>query len=318
MASSTWDNPLSYVGLAAISYLTYKFTRQASTYFLPSTLTKHYNPTGANWALVTGASDGIGYGFCEELCARGFNVILHGRNRTKLEARTRELAAQFPNRKTGIVVLDVVGVTAAIDDVADQVRALLHTHGGELSVLVNNVGGETRPYVELDGYTFSDVQKTIDKNAVFMTQITRVLLPLLGEAGAGVVMNISSTSSFGMPYISVYCATKGFVDSFTYALAAECRVQRPNVEVLGLRSSAVKTAGFDIPETRFTPSARNLAAGALNRVGCGKVIVWAYFWHWVQGISFDFMPRWLMLKISTQRLTALRKEEMEKSKTKTL
>lgn len=317
MASANWDNPLSYVGLAAISYLSYKFIRQASTYALPSTLTTRYNPTGNNWALVTGASDGIGYGFSEELCARGFNVILHGRNGSKLEARTRELAAQFPTRKTAIVVLDVVGVTGAIDRVADQVRGILHEHGGELSVLVNNVGGETRPYVELEGYTFEDVQKTIDKNAVFMTQITRVLLPVLG-AGSGVVMNISSTSSFGMPFISVYCATKGFVDSFTYALAAECRVQRPNVEVLGLRSSAVKTAGFDIQETLFTPSARNLASGALNRVGCGKVIVWAYFWHWVQGISFDFMPRWLMLKISTQRLTALKKEEMEKSKTKTL
>ncbi|KAJ5162036.1 hypothetical protein N7492_007428 [Penicillium capsulatum] len=316
--ASAWENLLSYVGLATISYLTYKFTRSISTYALPGTLTKHYNPNGSSWALVTGASDGIGYGFCEELCARGFNVILHGRNRAKLETRTRELAAQFPARKTAIIVLDAVDVTAVIDDVAQQVRAVLREEGGQLSVLVNNIGGETRPFVALDGYTFEDAQKTIYKNAVFMTHITRVLLPVLDEAPAGIVLNISSASSFGMPFLSVYCATKGFVDSFTYALAAECRVHRPNIEILGVWSGAVKTAGFDIEETRFAPSARKLASGALNRVGCGKTLVWAYFWHWVQGYAFDYMPRWVMVKLSTWRVLTLRKEEMEKPKTKTL
>lgn len=318
MASMNWSNPFSYLGLAAATYLTWKFTQQAKVYLLPSTLNKRYNASGNNWALVTGATNGIGFGFCEELCERGFNVILHGRNKALLKQRARELAAAYPARKTAIVVLDVVGVTSAVDDVAAQVRAVLAEHGGELSLLVNNVGGETRPYVQLDAYSFEDVQNTIDKNAVFMTHITRVLLPFLGEKGPGAIVNVSSVSSFGMPYVSVYSATKGFVDSFTYALAAECQVERPNVEVLGLRSAQVKTAGFDIQETLFSPSARKMASAALNRIGCGRIIVWAYFWHWVQGISFDILPRWVLIGFSSQKLLALKKEEEENRKTKTM
>lgn len=85
MASMNW-NPFSYLGLAAATYLTWKFTQQAKVYLLPSTLNKRYNASGNNWALVTGATNGIGFGFCEELCERGFNVILHGRNKALLNS----------------------------------------------------------------------------------------------------------------------------------------------------------------------------------------------------------------------------------------
>lgn len=319
MDISTWNTPLSYIGLATLAYTTFKFIRSATPFLLPSSLDR-YNRTKNNWALVTGASDGIGFGFSEELCARGFNVILHGRNRAKLETRAQELTAQFPTRQVQIVVRDVIGLTDEVDGIATEVRSILAAQGagagggGQLSVLVNNVGGEIRPYTVLSDYLFEEVDRTIAVNAGFTAQITRVLLPLLEVGDGGVILNISSVSAIGMPYISVYSAAKGFVDSFTKALEAECKAERRGVEVLGLRVGQVRTAGFDVKPGLFVPDARTLASAGLNRIGCGRVIVWAYFWHWLQGLSVDLLPRSMVMRISSNTLMALKKEEEEKAK----
>ncbi|KAJ5883000.1 uncharacterized protein N7473_009886 [Penicillium subrubescens] len=317
MDISNWTTTLSTIGLATLSYLSYKLTRQASIYLLPSKL-QRYNTSNKNWALVTGATDGIGFGFCQELCSRGFNVILHGRNREKLVQRATELNTAFPERKTGIVVLDAVGMNDGVDDIAEQVRDIIGNEGqgqGRLSVLVNNVGGEKRPSVTLGTLKYADVDATIDKNARFMAQITRVLLPLLseGQGRSGLILNVSSLSQYGLPYICIYSATKGFVDSFTKALEAECSAERCGVEVMGLRVGEVKSAGYDVESTLFVPLARTLAKAALDRVGCGKVIVWAYFWHWLQGLSFEVMPRWVLMHATIGRMMAIKKRGEEKA-----
>ena len=315
MSLSQWSKPLAYLGAATLTYITIQFARQATVYLHPSTLQKRFNPTGTNWALVTGATDGIGFGFCQELCARGFNVILHGRNRAKLEQRIRELEAEFPGCKTGIVVLDVTTMTPAMDSIPDNIQAILAEHGGKLSVLINNVGGDTKPFMPLDQNAFEDVQATINRNAGVMAQMTRLTLPLLSQAAPGLVMNVSSISAFGFPYITVYSSTKGFVDTFTRALEAECAYERNGVDVMGLRVGQVKTAGFDyVDSSLFTPTGRTLASAGLNRVGCGRVIVWAYFWHWVQGLSFDVLPRSVLMKVTATKMKELQQEVLARTK----
>ncbi|KAJ5682928.1 hypothetical protein N7462_006093 [Penicillium macrosclerotiorum] len=311
MTLKDWTPSLSTIGAAALAYFAVQFTRQAAVYILPCQL-KRYNQSGTNWALVTGATDGIGFGFCEELCARGFNVILHGRSASKLDQRARELRAAYPDRKTGIIVLDVVGAGQAVNQVAAQVQAITDEHGGRLTVLVNNVGGETKPFTALDMLSFADAQATIDRNLGFLTHITRVLLPLLaGKGRSGLVLNVSSFSAYGLPFITVYSATKGYVDTFTRALEAECLARQYGVEVLGLRVGQVRTSGFAVGSGAFVPNGRMMAKAGLNRVGCGQVIVWGYFWHWIQGAAFDILPRWMLMKASSKKMSALKKETEE-------
>ncbi|KGO40599.1 Short-chain dehydrogenase/reductase SDR [Penicillium expansum] len=312
----TYTKPLAFLGLFTLGKTAFSLTRQAITYLLPSTL-QRYNPTKTNWALVTGATDGIGFGFGQELCARGFNVILHGRNAEKLERRRSELQALFPAVYVAVIVRDAQNLTADIDDVDAEVRDIIRRsnetagsdsqgHPGRLTVLINNVGGETRPSTLLKEYTFEDVQATISRNATFAIQITRVLATQLEENAPGLVMNVSSLASFGMPYISIYSSTKGFVDSFTKSLHAEFAAEGKKIEVVGLRVGEVRTAGFDVKTNLFVPEARVLAAAALDRVGCGQEIVWAYFWHWLQGLSFDYLPRWMLMKVAVMKMKAIR------------
>ncbi|KAJ5530408.1 hypothetical protein N7527_003801 [Penicillium freii] len=314
----TYTKPLAYLGLLTLGKNAFFLTRQATTYLLPSTL-QHYNSTKTNWALVTGATDGIGFGFGQELCARGFNVILHGRNAEKLDRRRRELQTLFPEVCVAVLVRDAQNLTADIDDVDAEVRDIIRrcnsTAGsGTLTVLINNVGGETRPSTLLKEYTFEDVQATVSRNATFAIQITRVLAAQLEENAPGLVMNVSSLAAFGLPYVSIYSSTKGFVESFTKSLRAEFAAEGKKVEVMGLRVAEVRTPGYDVKSNLFIPEARVLAAAGLDRVGCGQEIVWAYFWHWLQGLSFEYLPRWLLMKISAMKLKAIRVDREAKAK----
>ncbi|KAJ5131501.1 Short-chain dehydrogenase/reductase SDR [Penicillium bovifimosum] len=314
----TYIKPLAYLGLLTLTKTLLTLTRQATTYLLPSTLRKTYNPTQTNWAFVTGATDGIGFGFAQELCLRGFNVILHGRNAQKLARRRDELLAQFPNSHVGVIVRDAQTLSADIDHVEQEVRDIIGAAGpgtGTLTVLVNNVGGEVKPVTLLREYSFEDVQRTISCNAAFAIQITRVLVRLLEESDAGLVLNVSSLAAFGMPYLSAYAASKGFVDSFTKSLRAEFKAEGKKVEVMGLRVAEVSTAGYDVKKTLFVPEGRVLAAAALDRVGCGQEIVWAYFWHWLQGLSFEYLPRSVLMKVAGMKLKALRADLDAKAKT---
>ena len=318
-----YTKPLAYLGLFTLGNAAFSLSRQATNFLLPSTLSKRYNPTKTNWALITGATDGIGFGFAQELCARGFNVILHGRNAEKLDRRRRELQTLFPAASIGVLVRDAQNLTSDIDDVDAEVREIIRRSNatigsrgdpGKLTVLINNVGGETRPSTLLKEYTFEDVQATVSRNATFAIQITRVLAEQLEENAPGLVMNVSSVAAFGLPYISAYSSTKGFVDSFTKSLRAEFAAEGKEVEVMGLRVAEVKTTGYDVKSSLFIPEARVLAAAGLDRVGCGQEIVWAYFWHWLQGLSFEYLPHWMLMKIAAMKLKAIRAEQGVKSK----
>ncbi|KAJ5188161.1 Short-chain dehydrogenase/reductase SDR [Penicillium cf. griseofulvum] len=316
----TYTKPLAYLGLFALGKHVFSITRQATNFLLPSTLLKRYNPTQKDWALVTGATDGIGFGFAEELCARGFNVILHGRNSEKLQRRRRELEALFPAVHVAVLVRDAQNLTPDIDDVDAEVRDIIRSNGtassegGRLTVLINNVGGETKPSKLLKEYTFEDVQDTISRNAAFAIQITRALAGQLEENAPGLVMNVSSIAALGLPYLSIYSSSKGFVDSFTKSLRAEFAAEGKEVEVMGLRVAEVSTPGYDVKTNLFIPEARVLAAAGLDRVGCGQDIVWAYFWHWLQGLSFEYLPQPLLLKIAAMKIKAIRADQEAKAK----
>ena len=90
------------------------------------------------WAIVTGASDGVGLGFVEELLDRGFNVVLHGRNEDKLRRIVEELRLQWPQRDFKLLVIDASTAVKDSTDIRLALRSLEHL---ELKVLINNVGG---------------------------------------------------------------------------------------------------------------------------------------------------------------------------------
>lgn len=290
------------IGLATTCYWTAQLARHVFIHCHQTTLPR-YNPTGKDsWALVTGATDGIGFGFAQELSQRGFNLFLHGRNREKLSRRQEELQAQFPNIKTKIIVSDAASLTGAIDLIVNDIG------DARLTVLVNNVGGEARAYRRLTELTYQDVQNIISINITFMTQVTRALLPVLEKNGPSLVMNMSSVASYGMPYIPVYSGTKGFVDSFSRSLQAEMKADGKDIEVLGVRVGSVQSAGNDVEVNFTTPDSRTMAAEALNRVGSDLPLVFGYWGHALPALCLDYIPRDKLIELLANTMRTLGKE----------
>jgi hypothetical protein len=148
---NVWLQKLHYPGfvkscLASVGglWILFKLCQLASfvrLHFLHSGTLERYKETRCGkqpWAIITGASDGVGKGFAEELLDRGFNIVLHGRNEMKLRGIVDKLSEQWPQRAFRLLILD------AFADVRDSEKiqmAVEQLKDLELKVLINNVGG---------------------------------------------------------------------------------------------------------------------------------------------------------------------------------
>lgn len=276
-------------------------------FFFTGCLERRYlmrsTPDGSksSWALVTGASDGIGYGFVQELAAHGFNVILHGRNKSKLEGLLAQVRKQHPSQQFKILVADASNRDGWSDAFQTFVTELKHDNV-DLRVLVNNVGGTGGSFLAFERMAqrpYESITKTIDVNVTFATTITQALLPYLIHNKPSLIINIGSASAIvPFPYLAMYAASKAFNMYWNDSLNAEMALEGTQVEVLGIVTGKVlNSTSKDTPPSLFVPSSRDFARATLQKVGCGLPNVNAFWAHDLQIAAINVMPTWLQRKI---------------------
>ncbi|KAK1543788.1 short chain dehydrogenase [Colletotrichum paranaense] len=323
------------VGLLTLSLAGLKAVNWISIYTLPSRLRiyAHISPNGdAPWALVTGASDGIGRAFASELATQGFNVVLHGRNHAKLTVVASDFRKRYPARSFRILVADASAVpgvnyngverplqpvdsSQAPPDFASIQAELRDLH---LTVVINNAGGgPTNPvFSPLVDCSTDRIASNVSLNALFPLHLTRVLLPVLRQNAPALVMNISSMADEGFPLLASYSASKQFLMTMTRAVGLELKLDddSSNVELLGVRIGRVTNVSHlkEAPSL-FTPDSQTMARAALARTGRGHGIVVGYWGHALQQASSSFLPRWakdqvMMAIMREQRAGELRKQ----------
>jgi short-subunit dehydrogenase len=306
--NATVANIICLLGAATSLYLLVNLALHLYAFLRPSSLSRYLHKGKESWALVTGSSDGIGLGFAQELCKNGFNVILHGRNRQKLQGVKERLKGEFPSVKIRILVIDATAPTDSLEDIV--VRELADIH---LTVLINNVGGQpyhiARTFQRLQDFANLEVDRALNLNARFPIQLTRVLLPILEGNGPSLIMNISSLAAIGAPYLCVYVGSKGFIEAFTRGLKTEIRAEAENVEVIGIRTGNVLSGSNKVRTSFFTPTSRVMARAALARVGCGQTLIAAYWPHWLQLVPFNIFPEkiiqtWLIQELKLRKKNA--------------
>jgi 3-oxoacyl-[acyl-carrier protein] reductase len=163
-------------------------------------------------AVVTGASKGIGAGIAKALAAQGATVVVnYASSKTDADAVIAQIQAQGGT---------AIGVQADMSHAADVVRLFetVKSHYGTLDILVNNAG--VAVFQMIDDLTEEAFHKQFNLNVLGYLLAVREALKLFGDSGS--VINISSILSTD-PYLasSVYSATKGAVDTLTFALARE-------------------------------------------------------------------------------------------------
>ncbi|MBI4387729.1 MAG: SDR family oxidoreductase [Candidatus Omnitrophica bacterium] len=184
------------------------------------------------WALVTGASSGIGEAFARRFAKDGWNVVLVARSVDKLNNLARVLTAEH-----SIQTL-VIGADLRLPTACRQIYDKVSASGICIDSLINNAGfGAVGTFVGID---LDRQLEMIDVNVRALAELTYFFLPLMIERKHGWVINVSSTASFQpIPYFAMYSATKAFVTSFSEALWAECR--DAGVTVLNLCPGRTKT-----------------------------------------------------------------------------
>lgn len=222
--------------------------------------------SAGRWALVTGASSGIGTAFARALAARGMHLVLTARR----EERLRELGEELERRhgiRTAVIPADL-GEPGAAEPLW---RAA--TEGREIHLLVNNAGFGARG--EFTAVARETQSRMVQLNCVALLELAHLALEEMHARGEGGVINVASTAAFQpIPLMATYAATKAFVLSLSEALADESR--RRGVRVLALCPGPVPTEFQEVAGTAVgtgSPgvlSAEEVVATALRALERGR------------------------------------------------
>lgn len=169
--------------------------------------------TEPKYALVTGASSGIGEEFARQLAKRGYDDVIVARRQDRLDKIASELKEGGADAE--VIIADLSrpeGVGAVVE----------RLEKGDISVLVNNAGfGTSGEFTQLP--VDRELQE-IDLNIRALTQLSHVGLAQMKRKGAGAIINVASVGAYQpVPYMSTYAATKAYVLSFSEGLHEEAK-----------------------------------------------------------------------------------------------
>jgi short-subunit dehydrogenase len=252
------------------------------------------------WAVVTGASSGLGRGLAARLADRGMSLVLTGRNETRLDEVAHQIRRAAPGVKVELVAADLwtrAGVSALLDHVGNR----------PIEVLVNNAGfGNSGPFAEADPDREAD-EVAVDVSAV--VALTRAFLPGMLARGSGGILNVASTIAFQpAPYQAVYGVSKAFVLSFSQALWAEARAAGVAVTALcpgPTRTGFVDALGANVGHTaiyRRLGAPEPVIKAGLRALDKGRAVVIPGLRNKVLTASGRFMPREWLTRVAARLL----------------
>lgn len=189
------------------------------------------------WALITGASSGIGAGFARHLASLKLNVVLVARREDRLRKLASELRESF-NIKTKYIVSDL-STESGIESVRTRTQYL------DIGLLVNNAGIEQHGSFLRLGEQSSN--KVISLNVVAVTSLAHIIGERLVKAGrTGGVIFVSSAMKSGMPWFSAYAASKAYVSMLAISLREEWK--DAGIDVFSLEPGLVESDMLTQPD----------------------------------------------------------------------
>jgi 17beta-estradiol 17-dehydrogenase / very-long-chain 3-oxoacyl-CoA reductase len=263
---------LSIIGAVTLLWTLVRLSLFLLTYVIKPTgkyLPKTYGARTGAWAIVTGASDGIGKGFAEELARDGFNVYLVSRTESKLKELADSLTSQFKVQAKYLALdLSKGEVSDNVKEIKKSVEKL--SEEGPVSLLVNNVGVNTSMPVCFEEMTTDEIEYQVKVNITFTTLLTHALIPTLkkNKNSRSAIINLSSmTAEFpSAPYLSVYAGSKAYVTLWSKSVSSE--MSGSNIDVLAVSPAYVASAmsGFK-KASMLVEMPNNTARDSLNKLG---------------------------------------------------
>lgn len=236
-----------------------------------------------SWAIVTGSSDGIGKGYALELAKRGFNVYLISRTEQKLNQVADEIKSKY-SVETRVLAVDFM----AADDSTYQ-RIADSINGLSVVVLVNNVGINYEfPQRYLEATEKLD-DAIIRVNITATNKLTRIVLPQMVDRKGGAIINLSSMAGrVPTPLLTVYSATKAYIDYFSKGLAQEYK--KYGILVQSVTPGMVVSNMSKIRRTSLMVSSpAHIAKRSIDRLGCEYELS-PYYFHGIIIYLLNALP----------------------------
>lgn len=303
---SAFAQLLQAVGAVALAVLAARALSFVWTYFLAPA--RSFAPHKGTWAVVTGASSGIGAGFARRLAARGLRVCVVARSAERLAPVAAEVKAAGAEE---VRVLEFDFASAGAADYARLGGEIAGLDGG-VSVLVNNVGVNVEFPTEYAEMEADDVDRIVKVNVESTNKMTALVLPGMLDARRGVVYNLSSGGGAvsPAPLLAAYAGTKAYNDAFAVALAGE--VAARGVLVHSLTPFFVESKMAKMRASLSVPTPDSFAEKALAQTG-GRVRANPHWVHAVMAAGIQALPLKMQIKHVTDLHRNIRKRALRKA-----
>lgn len=246
--------------------------------------------TKTKWALVTGASSGIGKEFAHLFAEHGISVILASRNTNALESLRDELTTKYQTKN--LVFAGDLAQQNIVIDLVDFVskKKIVPNY------LINNAGfGDFGYFVDTN---WSKEERMIDLNIKTLTYLSKTYAIQMKKRGSGKILNVASGAAFQPgPLMAIYFASKAYVLHFTEAIAAELSGSGVSVTALcpgptesNFWRAAGKASGISVMPGKM-PSSRVVAEFGYKAMEQGSRVAIQGFRNQLAAFMVRFVPR---------------------------
>ena len=265
-----------------------------------STINLTQSSSGTKWALVTGASSGIGYELSKVFAREGYNLILVSRNEEALQKLATELRTEHE------VLVRVITKDLAASNSPQEIYDQLQKESITVNVLVNCAGLGLAG--KFSGTDLSTELRMIQVNIVALTELTKLFLKDMVRRREGRILNVASTAAFQPgPLMAIYYATKAYVLSFSEAIFEE--LQDSGVIVTTLcpgptrtdfqnRAGLAESKLFNPKSLLRTDDPLEVAEVGFEGMIHGKAIVIPGFRNKLLAFAVRILPRKLVRKVA--------------------
>ncbi|KAI9892178.1 MAG: hypothetical protein M1814_001637 [Vezdaea aestivalis] len=269
---------LAALGFVVLFRIIWNYARLLlSLFVLSGTKLSKYGKKGT-WAIVTGASDGIGKEYAVQLARGGFDVLLVSRTESKLQHLCSDIENKYPGRKTKYIAMDFA---ENLDADYAELQAVIDTL--DVGILVNNVGKSHEmpvPFVQTPSKEMKDIM-TI--NCIGTLRVTQMVAPSLIRRKNGLIITMGSFAGLlPTPLLATYSGSKAFLQFWSTALGSELKPHGVDVELI--TSYLVTSAMSKIRRpSAFVPTPRTYVKSVLSSIGRSGG---------AQGYAYTATPYW--------------------------
>ncbi|EXJ57938.1 beta-keto reductase [Cladophialophora yegresii CBS 114405] len=252
------------IGVGALTLASVVFTIARvllSTFILPGRSLSSFGPKGS-WAVITGASDGIGKEYALQLAKKGFNLVLVSRTASKLESLSSQIKTSSPSVSVETLAMDF---SQNLDKDYAALGSLLREK--KVAILINNVGQSHSIPVAFAETPLSEMTNIININCLGTLRATQTVLPSMLPQKKGLILTMGSFGGLTpTPLLATYSGSKAFLQHWSNAIASE--LAPSGIEVFFVHSYLVTSSMSKIRRANWqVPTEKAFVKSTLAKIG---------------------------------------------------